>query len=118
MVVAMFAGMGAGSLIFAAVGLKPSFERSPEPAFLLMAFTMSVGMVVLMRLRGHRWPAVLEMCGAMFAPAPPLLPLLWLGVIDGATLMVVAHAVMFPLMFAVMLRRRAEYTRHPHRGAR
>ncbi|MEW9527315.1 hypothetical protein [Microbispora sp. NPDC049125] len=51
----------------------------------------------------------LEMCAAMFAPAVPLFPLLWLGAIDGEALMMLAHVAMFPLMLAVMLRRRDEY---------
>lgn len=49
------------------------------------------------------------MCAAMFAPAVPLFPLLWLGAIDGEALMMLAHVAMFPLMLAVMLRRRDEY---------
>jgi hypothetical protein len=49
------------------------------------------------------------MTGAMFAPAVALIPLLWLGVIDGNSLLMLEHLVMLPLMVLVMVRRRAEY---------
>jgi hypothetical protein len=57
---------------------------------------------------GHGWASTLEMVGAMFAPAVALLPLLWLGVIAGDPPLVLEHLAMLPLMFLVMLRRRAE----------
>jgi hypothetical protein len=116
MIVAMFVGMFALDLLWSALGVGFSFDRDPELGYLLMAFDMSVGMAVWMRVRGHAWAPTLEMCGAMFAPVVPLFPLLWLGAIDGMTLMMVAHVAMFPLMLAVMLRRRGEFT-HDHRRA-
>jgi hypothetical protein len=79
-----------------------------------MAATMSVGMVAWMRHRGHRWASTLEMTGAMFAPAVALVPLLWLGVITGDALLLLEHLAMFPLMFLVMRRRRAEYGGSSH----
>ncbi|WP_214110178.1 hypothetical protein [Acrocarpospora catenulata] len=113
MIIAMFAGMFALDLLWSAFGIDLSYARDPELAYLLMAFDMSVGMAAWMRVRGHAWAPTLEMCGAMFAPIVPLFPLLWLDVIDGMALMMVAHVAMFPLMLAVMLRRRDEYT-HAH----
>jgi hypothetical protein len=62
-----------------------------------------------MRHRGHGWASMLEMAGAMFAPAVALFPLLWLGVIAGDALLVLEHLAMFPPMYLVMLCRRAEY---------
>ncbi|WP_220506191.1 hypothetical protein [Microbispora sp. H10830] len=109
MVVAMFAGMFALGLLWSALGIDPSYARDPELAYLLMAFDMSAGMAVWMRVRGHAWAPVLEMCGAMFVPIVPLFPVLWLGLIDGMGLMVAAHVAMFPLMLAAMFRRRDEY---------
>jgi hypothetical protein len=112
MVAAMLVGMivvGAavrGVLALAGLGFP---IRHPELAALEMAFDMSVGMVAWMRYRGHGWASTLEMTGAMFAPAVGLFPLLWLGLIDGEALLVLEHLAMFPLMFLVMLRRRAEY---------
>lgn len=114
MIVAMFAGMFALGLLWSALGIHLSYAREPELAYLLMAFDMSVGMAAWMRVRGHAWAPTLEMCAAMFVPIVPLFPLLWLGVIDGMTVMVVAHVAMFPLMLAAMLRRRDEYAHHRH----
>jgi hypothetical protein len=77
--------------------------------YLEMAVTMSAGMVAWMRHRRHRWASTLEMAGAMVAPAVALTPLLRLGLLAGDSLLMVEHVVMLPLMFLVMLRRRAEY---------
>jgi hypothetical protein len=112
MVAAMLVGMmvvGAavrGVLAFAGLGFP---TRRPELAALEMAFDMSVGMVAWMRYRGHGWASMLEMAGAIFAPAVGLFPLLWLGLIDGEALLVLEHLAMLPLMFLVMRRRRDEY---------
>ncbi len=112
MIAAMFAGMFVLGLLRSAVGLDVSHARHPDLAYLLMAFDMSVGMAVVMRLRRHSWRHTLEMCAAMFAPAVPLFPLLWLGVIGGGALMVAAHVAMFPLMLVVMLLRRSAHLSH------
>jgi hypothetical protein len=45
----------------------------------------------------------------MVAPALALVPLRWLGVIAGDALLVLEHLAMLPLMYLVMVRRRAEY---------
>jgi hypothetical protein len=45
----------------------------------------------------------------MFAPALPLFPLVWLGVLDAGSMMMLAHVAMLPLMLIVMLWRRDEY---------
>jgi hypothetical protein len=88
--------------------------RYAELVALEMAVTTSVGIVAWMRYLGHRWASTLEMVGAMFAPAVALVPLLWLGVIAGDALLVLEHLAMLPLMFLVMLRRRAEYGGSSH----
>jgi hypothetical protein len=112
MVAAMLVGMVAlgaalrGVLALAGLELP---ARYPALAALEMAATMAAGMVAWMRHRGHRWASTLEMAGAMLAPAVALSPLLWLGVIAGDALLLLEHLAMFPLMFLVMLRRRAEY---------
>jgi hypothetical protein len=112
MVAAMLVGMVAlgaalrGVLALAGLELP---ARYPALAALEMAATMAAGMVAWMRHRGHRWASTLEMAGAMVAPAVALVPLLWLGVIAGDALLLLEHLAMFPLMFLVMLRRRAEY---------
>lgn len=112
MIIAMFVGMFALGFLQDALGLGVSSDRHPDIAYLVMAFNMSAGMAAWMRFRGHAWRPTLEMCAAMFAPAVPLFPLLWTGVIDGDVVMMASHVAMFPLMLAVMLMRRSEYTHH------
>jgi hypothetical protein len=112
MVAAMLVGMmvlgGVVRGVLALAGLRYPTQYA-ELAALEMATTMSVGMVAWMRHRGHGWASTLEMTGAMFAPTVALVALLWLGVIAGDSLLLLEHLAMFPLMFLVMLRRRAEY---------
>jgi hypothetical protein len=112
MVAAMLIGMmvlGAALRgVLAVAGLEYP-TRYPELMALEMAFTMSVGMVAWMRHRGHGWTSTLEMVGAMVAPAVALVPLLWLGLLAGDSLLMAEHVAMFALMFLVMLRRRDEY---------
>ncbi|GAA3388837.1 hypothetical protein [Cryptosporangium minutisporangium] len=112
--VEMLIAMAAGMLVLGAavrgVLALTGAELSTELASVEMAFDMSVGMLVWMRIRGHGWPATLEMCASMFVPLVLLFPLLWAGVITADDLMMVEHALMLPLMFVVMLRRRSEYT--------
>ncbi|MCG5217048.1 hypothetical protein [Streptosporangium sp. KLBMP 9127] len=114
MIIAMFVGMyGLGALLDV-LGLGVSHSENPELGYLVMAFTMSVGMAVWMRIRGHGWVPTLEMCAAMFVPIVPLFPMLWLGLIDGGMLMLLAHVAMFPLMLVAMLRRLDEYAGCAH----
>lgn len=112
MVAAMVVGMvvlgAAVRGVLALAGLRYP-TQSPELAALEMAVTMSAGMVVWMRHRGHGWASTLEMAGAMLAPAVVLFPLRWLGAITGDALLALEHLAMFPPMFLAMLRRRAEY---------
>jgi len=112
MVVAMFVGMavlgGAVRGILALAGLEFPTQY-PELTSLEMALTMSTGMIVWMRFRGHGWLVTLEMAGAMFVPAVGLFPLLWLSVLSGDSLLMLEHIAKLPLMYLVMLRRRSEY---------
>jgi hypothetical protein len=112
MVAAMFVGMavfgGAVRGILALAGSEFP-DQYPELTSLEMALTMSLGMVVWMRYRGHGWASTLEMAGVMFVPAIALFPLLWLDVISGGSLLMIEHIAMLPLMYLVMLRRRDEY---------
>ncbi|GAA2889629.1 hypothetical protein GCM10010517_53770 [Streptosporangium fragile] len=112
MIAAMLVGMAVlgaavrGALALAGLEFPPG---RPEVAVLEMAATMSAGMVVWMRHRGHGWAGTLEMTATMIVPALALLPLLWLGVLPGDALLLLEHVVMLPLMLLVMLRRRDEY---------
>jgi hypothetical protein len=114
MIIAMFVGMFALGMLQSAVGLGVSHAEQPELWYLSMALNMSIGMAAWMRFRGHGWAPTLEMCAIMFAPAVPLFPLLWTGVMDADGLMLVSHVVMFPLMLAAMLRRLNEYAGCAH----
>ncbi|GII81451.1 hypothetical protein Sru01_64330 [Sphaerisporangium rufum] len=105
----MFVGMAVFGFLRSLAGLDVSFAREPELGYLAMAFDMSLGMAVWMRIRGHAWRHTLEMCAAMFVPIVPLFPMLWTGLIDGDTLMIAAHVAMFPLMLGAMLLRRHDH---------
>jgi hypothetical protein len=113
MVIAMFAGMGIFAAleygVLAVTGLEFSHDEQPAVSTLLMIAYMSLGMIIWMRIRGHGWAGTLEMSAVMFAPAVPLLPLYWTGVISADSMSALIHMLMLPLMLAVMLRRRSEY---------
>jgi hypothetical protein len=112
LVAAMLVGMvvlgWALRAVLALAGLRYPTQYA-ELVALEMAVTMPAGVVAWMRHRGRRWAAILEVVGAMVAPAVVLVPLLWLGVITGDALFLLEHVAMFALVFLVMLRRRAEY---------
>jgi hypothetical protein len=114
MVIAMFAGMGIFAAleagVTAAVGVEFSHMDRPATGALIMVTYMALGMIIWMRIRGHGWAGTLEMSAVMYAPAVPLYPLLWTGVITADSLSMFMHTLMLPLMLAVMLRRRAEYS--------
>ncbi|XVQ14251.1 DJ-1/PfpI family protein [Spirillospora sp. CA-255316] len=118
MVLAMFAGMfllgGALRAVLAVADVTYSMERDPELVILEMGLTMTAGMAVWMRYRGHGRAAVLEMSAAMLAPAVVVVPLVRLEALGGHAAMTVEHVAMFPLMLAAMLRRREEYMGHAH----
>jgi hypothetical protein len=104
MVAAMLIGM---------VALHPLWPSSwlahPDVDALVMAANMTVAMTAAMLLRRHSWPRIAEMAAAMVLPFAVLLVPYWLGAISAMTVMVAAHVIMFPLMLAVMLWRRADY---------
>ena len=79
----------------------------------VMAFDMTVPMVLWMRLRGHASARAAEMAGAMFVPTLFLIGLLYAGAISGGSLISLEHALMLPAMVLVMFWRLDEYTR-PH----
>lgn len=122
MIVAMIVGMlvigVARSGLLSLVGAELSSATQPELAALLMAFDMSVGMVVWMRYRGHGWVSTMEMVAVMFAPVVLLAPFTLAGLLSGHALLMVMHIAMLPLMLAAMLRRRAEYSQGQKNHAR
>ena len=118
MVAAMFAGMMVlyplWLLAVEAAGAPNALETAEVEA-LAMAVTMSIGMAVLMRWRGHGWGPVLEMCAAMTAGFVVLFPGLWAGVLGADEMLAYGHVLMLVFMLAVMLLRPAEYAGHAHR---
>jgi hypothetical protein len=104
MVAAMLIGMMALHPLWPAAWL----EHADVDA-LVMATNMTVAMTAAMLLRRHSWPRIAEMAAAMYLPFVALLVPFWLGAIGGGTLMVAGHVIMFPLMLAAMVWRRAEY---------
>lgn len=116
MIIAMVVGMivlgMARAGLLGLLDVELSSASQPELAALLMAFDMSVGMVVWMRYRGQAWAPTMEMVGVMFAPVVLLAPFRLAGLMSGHALMMVMHIAMLPLMLAVMLRRREEYSRN------
>jgi flagellar biosynthetic protein FliP len=104
MVAAMLIGM---------VALGPLWPSAwlgrPDVDALVMVTNMTVAMVLAMALRRHAWPRIAEMAAVMALPFAALLVPYWLGALSGPTLMVAGHVLMFPLMLAAMVWRRAEY---------
>jgi hypothetical protein len=113
MVIAMLAGMivlnPLCSRAFAAAG-GPDPMAVPEIGALVMATTMTIGMSVWMRIRGHGWAPIAEMAAAMYLPFLVLFLPLWAGLITAGAVFTWGHVLMLPAMAAVMLRRRAEYS--------
>jgi len=104
MVVAMIVGMVALAPLWPA-----EWVARPDVHAMTMAIDMTVAMALWMRIRRHSWPRTAEMSATMFLPFAVLLVPYWLGAISAMTVMVAAHVIMFPLMLAVMLWRRADY---------
>jgi len=86
-----------------------SWLRSASVETLVMATTMALPMAGWMRVRGHRWAPVAEMCAVMYAGFAVALPLYWTGVLGASGLMLVGHVAMFVLMLAAMAWRWEEY---------
>ncbi|XVV15820.1 hypothetical protein ACQP2X_16170 [Actinoplanes sp. CA-131856] len=108
MVVAMFVGM------FALAPLWPSLDAYPAAHAMAMTVNMAIGMAAWMLVRKNSWPHIAEMCAAMAAPMLVLLIPYGMGLIDGGTLMLAGHLLMFPAMLVPMLPRR----RHGSTAAR
>lgn len=104
MVAAMLIGMVALHPLW-----PPAWLERADVDALVMATNMTIAMTAAMLLRRHSWPRIAEMAAAMYLPFVALLVPHWLGAISGGTLMIAGHVVMFPLMLAAMVWRRAEY---------
>lgn len=106
----MLAAMGVGML--ALMPLTMTVDGPAEVDALLMATTMVAGMTAWMAWRRHPWRAIVEMDAVMYVAFVVLFPLLWLGLLSDAAMLVVGHVLMLPAMAAVMLRRPHEHGHH------
>ncbi len=123
MAVAMMLGMAALDGVFRAalvfLGLPVAAVRGPEISLLVMATTMTLPMVPLMRLRGHGWASIIEMSAAMVVPVIGAIPLFrhdsitGLSILPSGAICGYTCLVMIVAMLAVMVVRREEYA-HVH----
>jgi hypothetical protein len=115
MVVAMAILGAAVSLLFAILGHSSLLHYTGRRAFVMTA-NMTIGLVLWMRFRWHRWATTAEMAGAMVLPYVLLIGPYSVGVLSGGAFLGVMHLLMLPFMFMVMLRRFDEYAQHhgPH----
>ncbi len=104
MVVAMIVGM-----IVLAPLWPEAWTARTEIAAIVMATNMTIGMGLWMLLRRHSPARTAEMCAVMYLPFLALLVPYWAGAISAETLMIAGHVIMFPLMLAAMVWRRADY---------
>ncbi|MFP3966352.1 DUF6010 family protein [Actinomadura fulvescens] len=112
---ALFAGVWrAGSVLLG----EPAFLARPDVDSLVMATNMSLGMAIWMRVRGHAWPGIAEMCAAMYVPFVALFPFLWTSTLSASDFMMWGHMLMLVAMLVVMLRRRTEYAGSHHDHAK
>jgi hypothetical protein len=116
MVLAMLLGMlvlgGLAELAFALSGSSLS-DQPGGTQVMLMAFNMTVPMVLWMRHRGHAAARNVEMALSMIVPSVAAAALAWAGAIGTGAALGIQHAVMIPAMLGVMLWRYQEYS-HPH----
>lgn len=120
MTVAMLLGMVVLGMAFRQLhialfgtGFDDAWHEHTEFAAFAMAFNMTLPMVAWMRYRGHSWERGSEMAAAMFLPALPLLPLLWLGLMSAHWVLPLQMVLMLPSMLVAMLYRVDEYSQ-PH----
>jgi hypothetical protein len=104
MVVAMIVGMVALAPLWPA-----EWVARTDVHVMTMAIDMTIAMALWMRIRRHSWPRTAEMSATMFLPFLVLLVPYWLGGLSAMGVMIAGHVIMFPLMLAVMLWRRADY---------
>ena len=104
MVVAMIVGMVALAPLWPA-----DWVARTDVHVMTMAIDMTIAMALWMRIRRHSWPRTAEMSATMFLPFLVLLVPYWLGTLSAMGVMIAGHVIMFPLMLAVMLWRRADY---------
>ncbi|MEC5193025.1 MULTISPECIES: hypothetical protein [unclassified Arthrobacter] len=116
MVALMYGGMFVLDPVYemtvALAGVDDPWVRLPVLSNIIMAFNMSVPMVLYMRHRRHTWQAIAEMSAAMLLPAALTTVPYLLGVMTAGTMISLSHATMIPLMAVAMMLRFREYAGH------
>lgn len=97
----MLAAMVVGMVVLGPLSMF--VDAGVEVHALLMATWMSIGMAAWMAWRRHAWPAIAEMCLAMYLSFVVLFPAYWLGALSGGGVMVAGHVLMLPAMALAML---------------
>ena len=101
--------------LFGLFGQHELAERA-DMHLVLMATSMSIGMAAWMRYRRHPWPAIAQMCAAMYLPFLVLLGPLWAGWLSAGMASAIGHALMLPAMAIVMLTQSSPATSTPTRA--
>jgi flagellar biosynthetic protein FliP len=116
MVALMYAGMFVLDPVYemavALAGVDDPWGRLPVLSNIIMAFNMSVPMVLYMRHRRHAWREIVEMSAAMLLPAALTIGPYLLGIMTAGTMMSFSHAAMIPLMAVAMMLRFRGYAGH------
>jgi flagellar biosynthetic protein FliP len=114
MVALMYAGMIALDPFYgwAARQLGSTNPATDWPAVsaIVMTAEMTLPMIPFMRWHGHTLRHIVEMAGAMAAPAVVAGGLHLAGAIPADSVMGIGHLAMIPAMLAAMLYRRSDYT--------
>ncbi len=111
----------------AQAGVPNPYLRLPELSVAVVAFNMTLPMVLWMRFRGMDWRLNAEMAAAMVVEAAVILAAYWLGLLPNlpagnvSSLWQAQHALMMPAMLVPMLLRLDHYTggmahHHGHEG--
>lgn len=89
----------------ALTGVDDPWGRLPVLSNIIMAFNISVPMVLYMRYRRHAWRAIVEMAATMILPAALTMGPYLLGIMTAGTMMSFSHGAMIPLMAVAMMLR-------------
>ena len=114
MMLAMMVGMAiltypVGALA-GVLGYRDLNSELPAVATLVMAFEMTLPMVLWMGYRGHGRRGIVEMSAAMVVPAIVLVAVAEIGLIGTSGMVSTYHVAMLAAMVALLLYRRAEYS--------
>ena len=108
--------------VSAQAAMPNPYLRLPELSVAVVAFNMTLPMVLWMRFRGMDWRLNAEMAAAMVVEAVFILAAYWAGLLPNvpaanvSSLWQAQHALMMPAMLVPMLLRLDHYTGSKHHG--